>query len=218
MSFSSSTRKWYGPSHYPFVYRNLLTLACSWQLRTNSTRGMRSCVPPKHKRVAWVAILVLKLSRPCATSTNACSTTFHFSTASGKSTPTSSSLLVGLRRPKWWVPHAIIDDTHTCKPLISVQVYERSVANIPNSVDVWSLYCTFKIETNHDADSIRQYVPRPPFPTLPYNMSSNMEKPAWLPRGFLHSLALCSVRTLTPKLAAIMENLTPVTRLTVYRF
>lgn len=36
------------------------------------------------------------------------------------------------------------------------QVYERGVASIGVSVDLWTNYCGFKIETCHDADVIRE--------------------------------------------------------------
>lgn len=35
-------------------------------------------------------------------------------------------------------------------------VYERGVASITNSVDLWTNYCAFKSETCHDADVIRE--------------------------------------------------------------
>jgi pre-mRNA-processing factor 39 len=35
-------------------------------------------------------------------------------------------------------------------------VYERGVASITNSVDLWTNYCAFKTETSHDADIIRE--------------------------------------------------------------
>ncbi|KAJ9190713.1 hypothetical protein DTO166G4_9077 [Paecilomyces variotii] len=34
-------------------------------------------------------------------------------------------------------------------------VYERGVASISPSVDLWTNYCSFKVETNHDSDIIR---------------------------------------------------------------
>ncbi|KAL8851866.1 MAG: hypothetical protein Q9198_011045, partial [Flavoplaca austrocitrina] len=34
-------------------------------------------------------------------------------------------------------------------------VYERGVASITNSVDLWTNYCSFKVETSHDSDVIR---------------------------------------------------------------
>ncbi|KAK5240806.1 pre-mRNA splicing factor, partial [Exophiala xenobiotica] len=34
-------------------------------------------------------------------------------------------------------------------------VYERGVASITNSVDLWTNYCSFKTETSHDSDIIR---------------------------------------------------------------
>jgi len=37
-----------------------------------------------------------------------------------------------------------------------VQVYERGVASITNSVDLWTNYCSFKVETSHDSDIIRE--------------------------------------------------------------
>jgi pre-mRNA-processing factor 39 len=50
----------------------------------------------------------------------------------------------------WWrsnnVPHV----------LISGQVYERGVGSIANSVDLWTGYCSFKVETSHDSDVIRE--------------------------------------------------------------
>lgn len=36
------------------------------------------------------------------------------------------------------------------------QVYERGVASIGSSVDLWANYCGFKTETNHDNDVIRE--------------------------------------------------------------
>ena len=36
------------------------------------------------------------------------------------------------------------------------QVYERGVASITNSVDLWTNYCAFKVETSHDPDVIRE--------------------------------------------------------------
>jgi pre-mRNA-processing factor 39 len=38
----------------------------------------------------------------------------------------------------------------------AVQVYERGVASITNSVDLWTNYCSFKVETSHDSDVIRE--------------------------------------------------------------
>jgi pre-mRNA-processing factor 39 len=35
-------------------------------------------------------------------------------------------------------------------------VYERGVASITNSVDLWTNYCSFKVETSHDSDIIRE--------------------------------------------------------------
>ncbi|EEH47049.2 uncharacterized protein PADG_03147 [Paracoccidioides brasiliensis Pb18] len=39
-------------------------------------------------------------------------------------------------------------------------VYERGVASITNSVDLWTNYCAFKVETSHDADIIRELFDR----------------------------------------------------------
>ncbi|KAL4893851.1 dead box ATP-dependent rna helicase [Aspergillus ambiguus] len=39
-------------------------------------------------------------------------------------------------------------------------VYERGVASISPSVDLWTNYCTFKAETSHDADIIRELFER----------------------------------------------------------
>ncbi|KAL2439095.1 Pre-mRNA-processing factor 39 [Exophiala dermatitidis] len=39
-------------------------------------------------------------------------------------------------------------------------VYERGVASITNSVDLWTNYCAFKSETCHDADVIRELFER----------------------------------------------------------
>ncbi len=36
------------------------------------------------------------------------------------------------------------------------QVYERGVASVTNSPDLWTHYCSFKVETSHDADVIRE--------------------------------------------------------------
>lgn len=35
-------------------------------------------------------------------------------------------------------------------------VYERGVSSITNSVDLWTNYCSFKTETSHDPDVIRE--------------------------------------------------------------
>lgn len=35
-------------------------------------------------------------------------------------------------------------------------VYERGIASIGISVDLWANYCAFKVETNHDQDLIRE--------------------------------------------------------------
>ncbi|KAL1861142.1 hypothetical protein Plec18170_001657 [Paecilomyces lecythidis] len=39
-------------------------------------------------------------------------------------------------------------------------VYERGVASISPSVDLWTNYCSFKVETNHDSDIIRELFER----------------------------------------------------------
>ncbi|KAL1989168.1 hypothetical protein VTN96DRAFT_3715 [Rasamsonia emersonii] len=39
-------------------------------------------------------------------------------------------------------------------------VYERGVASISTSVDLWTNYCSFKLETNHDSDVIRELFER----------------------------------------------------------
>ena len=36
------------------------------------------------------------------------------------------------------------------------QVYERGVASITNSVDLWTEYCSFKMETTHDPQVVRE--------------------------------------------------------------
>jgi len=40
--------------------------------------------------------------------------------------------------------------------LMWLQVYERGVASIPTSVDLWASYAGFKLETSHDPDVIRE--------------------------------------------------------------
>lgn len=35
-------------------------------------------------------------------------------------------------------------------------VYERGVSSITNSVDLWTNYCSFKAETSHEPDIIRE--------------------------------------------------------------
>ncbi|OAP62112.1 hypothetical protein AYL99_04315 [Fonsecaea erecta] len=39
-------------------------------------------------------------------------------------------------------------------------VYERGIASISNSVDLWTNYCSFKTETSHDTDAIRELFER----------------------------------------------------------
>jgi pre-mRNA-processing factor 39 len=36
------------------------------------------------------------------------------------------------------------------------QVYERGCASITNSVDLWTEYCSFKMETTHDPHLVRE--------------------------------------------------------------
>jgi pre-mRNA-processing factor 39 len=40
--------------------------------------------------------------------------------------------------------------------LTGLQVFERGVASITTSVDLWTDYCSFKVETSHDPDVIRE--------------------------------------------------------------
>ncbi|PGH28001.1 hypothetical protein AJ80_00256 [Polytolypa hystricis UAMH7299] len=39
-------------------------------------------------------------------------------------------------------------------------VYERGIASVTNSVDLWTNYCAFKVETSHDSDIIRELFER----------------------------------------------------------
>ncbi|KAI9671532.1 MAG: hypothetical protein M1817_003584 [Caeruleum heppii] len=39
-------------------------------------------------------------------------------------------------------------------------VYERGVASVSSSVDLWTSYCNFKVETSHDSDVIRELFER----------------------------------------------------------
>ncbi|KAJ9605169.1 hypothetical protein H2200_010559 [Cladophialophora chaetospira] len=39
-------------------------------------------------------------------------------------------------------------------------VYERGIASVANSVDLWTNYCSFKTETSHDSDVIRELFER----------------------------------------------------------
>ncbi|EPX71602.1 U1 snRNP-associated protein Usp105 [Schizosaccharomyces octosporus yFS286] len=41
-------------------------------------------------------------------------------------------------------------------PEASEKVYERGIAGIPYSVDLWANYCSFKMETNHDPNEVRE--------------------------------------------------------------
>ncbi|KAF3920638.1 hypothetical protein ABW21_db0205257 [Orbilia brochopaga] len=38
----------------------------------------------------------------------------------------------------------------------SEMVYERGVASITNSVDLWTAYCSFKVDTSHDIEVTRE--------------------------------------------------------------
>ncbi|KAF3142420.1 hypothetical protein TWF703_000809 [Orbilia oligospora] len=42
----------------------------------------------------------------------------------------------------------------------SEMVYERGVASITNSVDLWTAYCNFKVDTSHDIDVTRELFER----------------------------------------------------------
>ena len=39
---------------------------------------------------------------------------------------------------------------------VGPQVYERGIANITHSVDLWTEYCSFKMETTHDPHLVRE--------------------------------------------------------------
>ncbi|KIW72184.1 hypothetical protein PV04_00399 [Phialophora macrospora] len=39
-------------------------------------------------------------------------------------------------------------------------IYERGIASVTNSVDLWTNYCSFKTETSHDSDVIRELFER----------------------------------------------------------
>lgn len=41
-------------------------------------------------------------------------------------------------------------------PLTYTKVFERGVASITNSVDLWTDYCSFKVETSHVPDVTRE--------------------------------------------------------------
>jgi pre-mRNA-processing factor 39 len=43
-----------------------------------------------------------------------------------------------------------------CARLTDAQVFERGVASNTTSVDLWTDYCSFKVETSHDPDVIRE--------------------------------------------------------------
>ena len=47
-------------------------------------------------------------------------------------------------------------------------VYERGIASISNSVDLWTNYCGFKVDTSHEPEVIREYV------ILYYEKSANI--------------------------------------------
>lgn len=49
--------------------------------------------------------------------------------------------------------HAAFDNKHM---LTLWQVFERGIASIATSVDLWTDYCSFKVETSHDPDVIRE--------------------------------------------------------------
>ena len=42
------------------------------------------------------------------------------------------------------------------RSLTMVQIYERGVASISVSVDLWTNYCSFKMDTCHDSDATRE--------------------------------------------------------------
>ena len=65
--------------------------------------------------------------------------------------PISNSQLRGLKQQKWYV-RGMRNITFT----ENFQVYERGVASITNSADLWTNYCSFKTETSHDPDVIRE--------------------------------------------------------------
>lgn len=47
--------------------------------------------------------------------------------------------------------------TFVCRSIANrLQIYERGVASITISVDLWTNYCTFKVETTHDPDATRE--------------------------------------------------------------
>lgn len=108
----------------------------------------------RRRRAASIATPVPKPWLRYEMSTTDFSSSFLCSLATGKSTPTWSSIFPARSRPKWSVPPAA---RYRWKPrLTNVQIYERGCASITNCVDLWTSYCSFKMETTHTPHIVRE--------------------------------------------------------------
>ena len=72
----------------------------------------------------------------------------------GRNMPTLSSPSREQRQLRWHVGSR--DDLSDPVADGIIQVYERGVASVTNSVDLWTNYCAFKVDTTHDPDVIRE--------------------------------------------------------------
>ncbi|EHL03177.1 putative Pre-mRNA-processing factor 39 [Glarea lozoyensis 74030] len=48
------------------------------------------------------------------------------------------------------------EESTEIKKLNNAVVFERGVASIATSVDLWTDYCSFKVETCHESEVIRE--------------------------------------------------------------
>jgi pre-mRNA-processing factor 39 len=55
----------------------------------------------------------------------------------------------------YWKKYATLEFS-IAGPEAAVMVYERGCASITNSVDLWTDYCRFKMETTHDPKLVRE--------------------------------------------------------------
>ena len=126
------------------------------QTKMSSSHGkLSSCARPT-SRVVSRAIPALPPSSYSGTYLTVSSANFPCSSDIGRNMRTWSSLSEAPRPPRWYVRPQYNDSVRELVADLTSQVYERGVSCIPSSVDLWTHYCGFKIETCHDNDIIRE--------------------------------------------------------------
>ena len=124
-----------------------------------SRLGRNLSVPERRLREASTAIPIPRPSRQHEAFMIDSSPSSRCSLDTGRNMPIWSFRLRALKQQIWYVLKLLWPARATTVLLtlvVIMQVYERGVASISPSVDLWTNYCSFKAETSHDADVIRE--------------------------------------------------------------